>query len=101
MQRDKNETVTVEIVPASRLRVSGQIADAMEKKGIVAYDYEKLGLGIELPAGWPADRDAQPTLAELVVFAAKLDMKIIIGDLNMVPRKKKSEENQTRLGARK
>jgi len=77
------EIVTVELATSDRIRLSEQIRVRMEELGYKAYDYDKLDLGLHLPVDWPADIDAQPTLAELVVMAKRLGMKITIGDLNM------------------
>ena len=78
-----NELVTLSLNGEARLRLYGQIAGAMEKKGLNCADWGELDLGFELPAGWPIDNDAQPTLAQLVVIAHKLGMGIEIEDLNM------------------
>ena len=83
----ENQTVTVELLPDIRLRLYGQITARMEDLGYNLLDYSSLNLGIELPAEWPADVNAQPSLAELVVVAFKLKMKIIISDINLIPRK--------------
>ena len=84
---DENEMLTIEMAPSDRMRLNNQIVVQMEKLGYTAYNWEELKLGFEPPPGWPIDKDAQPTLAQLVVFARKLKMKIIIGDLNLVPCK--------------
>jgi hypothetical protein len=42
-------------------------------------------LGFELSDGWPVDMNDQPTISQLIVFALKLKMRVIIADLNMVP----------------
>lgn len=87
VKRDKNETVIVELVHEARLRLYSQITAQMESKGLNSADFNQLGLGFELPAGWPVDVNSQPTLAQLTVIAKKLDMQIIINDLNLYPRK--------------
>ena len=82
---DKNEIVTIEMNSSDRLRLYGQITARMEAKGYNPCDFSKLDLGFELPAGWPVDINAEPTMAQLVVLAKKLEMRIPIADLNMVP----------------
>lgn len=84
---DENERVTIEMAAGDRLRVDQQINGRMEKLGHTPYDYSKLGLRFELPANWPADMDCQLTLAQLTVIAVKLDMRIVIDNLNLIPRK--------------
>ncbi len=79
------EMLTIDMSIQARLRLDQQIAARMDKLGIGAYRWDKLDLGFEMPAGWPVDRDALPTLAQLVVLARKLKMRIIIGDLVMSP----------------
>ena len=82
---DKNEMVVIEIATEGRLRLYGQITARMEKSGFNPCDWKQLHLGFELPAGWPIDMNAQPTLAQLTVLARKLKMRIVIGDINLVP----------------
>ena len=82
---DRNEIVTIEMSASDRLRIYGQITARMEKLGFNPCDYSALDLGFELPANWPVDKDAQPTLAQLVVVANKLKMRITIADLNLAP----------------
>ena len=92
--RDKNETVVIEMFPDARLRLYGQITGQMEKLGYNPADYKALNLGFELPADWPVGEDTELTLAQLTVLALKLNMRITISDLHMVPRKKPEEEKQ-------
>jgi len=82
---EKNETVILELNTEARLRLNNQIVEAMANKGYLAYQFEKLNLGFELPSGWPVDINSQPTLAQLTVFAHKLGLRIVIGDVNLVP----------------
>ena len=84
---DKLETVAIDMVTGDRLRLSNQIYSRMEQMGFNAYDYKSLNLGFELPASWPADIDSQPTLAQLVVLAHKLKMRLVISNLDLVARK--------------
>ena len=88
---DENETVAIELTPEGRLRLYGQLTGRMEKLGYNPCDYDSLGLGFELPAGWPVDIKYEITLAQLTVLAVKLKMRIIIGDLSLVPRKEGKE----------
>ena len=87
---DKNEIVTIEMAAGDRLRLDQQINDRMEKLGHGRYDYSKLGLGFELPLNWPADMDCQLTMLQLAVIANKLDMRIVIDNLNLIPCKSSS-----------
>ena len=86
MAKDHNEIVTIELTPEGAMRLNNQIVSGMEHKDYPPYNWKHLDLGFELPPGWPADKDARPTLAQLIVFAQKLGMQIEINDLNMVPR---------------
>ena len=83
-----NERVTIEMAASDRIRLDQQINDRMSKLGFTPYDYDSLELGFDLPAMWPADMSCQLTLSQLCVIAVKLDMRIIIDDLNMVPLRK-------------
>lgn len=83
----ENQIVTVELLSDVRLRLYGQITARMQELGYNPADYGCLNLGIELPAQWPADVNAQPSLAELVVVAWKLRMRIVINDINLLPWK--------------
>jgi hypothetical protein len=82
---DENERVTIEMAASDRLRLDQQINGRMEKLGYTPYNYAELELGFELPANWPADMNCQLTLAQLTVIAVKLNMRIIIDNINMVP----------------
>ena len=85
---DENETVVIELGHDSRIQLYGQISSRMQKMGFNPCDYGSLVLGIELPADWPCGEKSQPTLAELVVIANKLNMRITIRELFIEPRKK-------------
>lgn len=89
---DENETVVIEMFPDARLRLYGQITGQMEKLGYNPADYKALSLGFELPADWPVGEDTELTLAQLTVVALKLNMRITISDLHMIPRKGPGEE---------
>jgi len=97
--RDKNEIVTIEMATGDRLRLDTQLADQMEKLGYGRYGYNKLGLGFDLPLNWPADKDLEITFAQLTVLAVKLRMKIIITNLDMVPRKELERKNEGKNGS--
>ncbi len=84
---DQNEMVVIEMVPGARLKLHGQIIARMEDLGLNPCDYKALGLGFKLPATWPVDEHEQPTIDQLVMVAVKLKMKIIIYDLDLLPRK--------------
>ncbi len=83
---NQNETVVIELFGDARLRLHSQITNRMESLGLNPCDYKALGLGFELPATWPVDEQHQPTIAQLVMVAVKLDMRLIIHDLNLVAR---------------
>lgn len=83
--RDANEVVTIEMAGGDRLKLYGQLTARMERLGINHASWGNLDLGFELPAGWPVDAAAQPTISELTVMARKLKMRVIIADLDMVP----------------
>lgn len=82
---DKNEIVKLELPASVRLRLSTQIDRQMKLKGFGMDNYQALDLGFEVPEGWPVGENVQPTMAELVVIAQKLEMKMTIGDLNLSP----------------
>jgi hypothetical protein len=77
------EIVTINLNPSDRMRLDQQINDQMEKQSYGHHQYNKLGLGFELPTNWPADINCEVTLAQLVVVGVKLNMQIEIADLNM------------------
>lgn len=91
---EKGEMVIIEMAPSDRLRLYGQITGRMEKLGYNACDYRALNLGFELPANWPVDINAEPTLAQLVVLARKLEMRIVIDNLNLVPLKESEKAGE-------
>ncbi len=91
---DENETVVIEMFPDARLRLYGQITGQMEKLGYNPADYKALNLSFELPADWPVGEDTELTIAQLVVVALKLNMRITISDLHIVPCKGPGEEKQ-------
>ena len=80
-----NEMVKVELSAESRLKLAGQLNVRMEKLGFGTDNYKELGLGFDLPEGWPIDINAQPTLPQLAVLAVKLKMRLVIDELNLVP----------------
>ena len=86
MAQDTNQIVEVEVYSDTRLRLYGQITARMEQLGLNPCDYSKLGLGFELEPTWPAEQSTEITLAQLVVIACKLKMKVLINDLNLIAR---------------
>lgn len=94
--KNENETVVIEIFPDARLRLYGQITSQMKKLGYNLYDYGSLNLGFKLPADWPVANHTELTLAQLTVLALKLNMRITISDLHMVPRKEPEKQNGNR-----
>jgi hypothetical protein len=83
----EQDTVIIVLQPAERMTLDQQINDRMEQLGHGRYDYRALGVGIDLPANWPGDVDCEINLAQLVVLATVLKMQIIIGGVQMAPRK--------------
>ena len=81
---DPNEMISVELYPDALLGLYGHITDRMEKMGHIPGDYDSLDLGIELPPGWPGV-GTKPTLAQLVVVARKLQLRIEITNLIVSP----------------
>lgn len=88
---EPNEMLILEMDAGIRLRLAEQITRQMYACGFGDFSprniAEKLNLGFELPEGWPVDMNAQPTLAQLIVLAKKLNLQIIINDLNVLPLK--------------
>lgn len=82
---DPKEIVVIELAHDRRIKLYSDITAQMERLGLNYASWDSLDCGLHLPAGWPIDKDAQPTLTELVVVAAKLKMKIVITDVNVVP----------------
>lgn len=80
---EPNEIVAVEMSTADRIRISNQIFAKMEGLGFAPYDYDKLKLGFHLPTDWPAAGEL--TLAQLVVVAKRLDLKVTINNINLEP----------------
>jgi len=80
--RDDNEIVIIEMVHRNRLILLNQITAQIERTELT---WDTLDLGFELPAEWPIDVKAQPTISQLIVLAKKLKMRVVIADLNMVP----------------
>ena len=83
--RDENEVMTIEMMPMDRVRLQRQITDQMERLGLDPGDLNSLDLDFELSDRWPVDMNDQPTISQLIVFALKLKMRVIVTDLNMVP----------------
>jgi hypothetical protein len=82
---ESNEMLVLELDAGIRMRLADQLWKQAESHNVI--DFNLLGLGFELPAGWPVDMNAQPTLAQLVVLAKRLNLQIIISDLNVLPLK--------------
>ncbi len=91
---DEKAIVSIDAGLDVRLRLYNQISDGMKKLGYNNGDYSGLDLGFELPANWPVDMNAQPTLAELVVVARKLEMRIVISGLSLLPIKTEEYERE-------
>jgi hypothetical protein len=85
MMADENEIVSIAMWPDARLELYGHITSRMSELGYNPCDYSALDLGFELPADWPHGENAQPTLAQLVVVAKKLKLRIVIHNLEVEP----------------
>lgn len=72
------EMIKIELERAAKVRIKGQIDERMEELEFSAGDFAALDLGLDLPEGWPADKDCEPTLAEFVVLGRKLGIQFII-----------------------
>lgn len=83
--RDNNEVVTIEMSLDDRMLLCDQITDQMDRMGLNYLAWGSLDLGFDLPDGWPVDVNKQPTISQLIVFAIKLKMRVIITGLNMTP----------------
>lgn len=83
--RDDNEVVTIEMSPGDRVLLCDQITDQMERMGLNYRTWGSLDLGFDLPDAWPVDLNEQPTISQLIVFAIKLKMRVVISNLKMVP----------------
>lgn len=82
------ERVAIDLTTIDRVEMDDQIARQMQEKGFEIADFKSLGLGFDLPQGWPADKNCEVTLAQLVVIARKLDMKIVITEIEIMPAEK-------------
>jgi len=91
MATDNNEIVVIEMNTIDKVRLGEQIRSQMEKQDYTAFDYSSLKLGFHLPIDWPAGKDCELTLSQLVVLAKKLGMKITIVDMYMEPHRIKTE----------
>jgi len=81
MQQD-NELVVIEMPSSELMRLLAQINARMEELGY-PQDIEQLIPGLNLPCGWPLREEIKPTLAQLVVIAKRLKMKLIITNIYM------------------
>jgi hypothetical protein len=84
---DPNEMLVLELDAGIRMRLADQIIRQLNTGGL-GTDLNILDLGFKLPVGWPVDMNAQPTLAQLVVLAKRLNLQIVISDLNVLPLKR-------------
>ena len=83
--KNGQERVVLDLTMSDRAGLYGKITDRMKEKGYEIDNWKSLDLGFDLPAGWPADRNCEVTLAQLVVIAVKLDMTIVINSLMISP----------------
>lgn len=77
---DQNEMISVNLYPGAVLDLQAYITNRMEQMGHKPGDFDSLDLGFDLPPGWPGI-GTQPTLAQLVVVARKLGLRIKITNL--------------------
>ncbi|MBW8017095.1 MAG: hypothetical protein FVQ82_12995 [Planctomycetes bacterium] len=77
--------VKIELERYVKLQLKSDIDQRMEECGVSADNFAALDLGIDFPEGWPADKDCEPTMAELVVLAGKLGMQVIVPIVKMRP----------------
>jgi len=82
---EQNELIVIELSPEGRMRLSNQIYHRMEELRFIPFRYDDMDLGFHLPAEWPDDPTAEITMAQLVVLANKLKMRLAIGDINFSP----------------
>lgn len=85
---NENEIIAIEIPINNKIELYGKITSQMENLGYNPVNYGALDLGFELPADWPFGRDTEITMAQLVVIAKKLDMRISITELFIEPRQR-------------
>jgi len=82
---ERDETVVIDMYSERLLKLYSDLTARMQELGMNSADWRELKLPFELPAGWPVDKEARPTLAQLTVVAARLGMRITIRDLAMSP----------------
>ena len=87
MSRDGNEIVVVEVASDVKLRLYGHLTARMQELGYAPGDYKALHLGVDLPLTWPVNCGYEVTLAQLVVLAQKLQMRIVITNFCLENRK--------------
>jgi len=91
-----NERVAIDMSADDRMRLYSQITGQMERLGYNPVDFGELDLGFKLPAGWPVDKDKTPLLTQLIAIMVKLNMRIVISNLNMEPMRNQSHEPDSR-----
>ncbi len=92
---DEKRIVSIDAGLDVRLGLYDQINIRMKEFGFnINGDYNSLGLGFDLPANWPVDRNAQPTLSQLVVVARRLKMRIVISSVSLLPIKTEEHERE-------
>jgi len=85
---NENEIVIINIPHLVKVELYSKVTSRMENLGYNTVNYGALDLGFELPADWPFGRDTEITMAQLVVIAKKLDMRISITELFIEPRQR-------------
>lgn len=81
----EKEIVSVDLDYGDKVALLGQATSRMEAMGLGPYDFGELHLGFAVPPGWPVEHGCEPTLAQLVVLARKLGMRLVITGLRMEP----------------
>lgn len=89
MQKDNDELITIAMPPTELIRLSEQINSRLIAMGDPAGAINAVVPGLNLELSWPFSEG--PTLAQLVVIAKKLDMKITISNLYIEPHKERSQ----------
>jgi len=85
---DKNELITVKLSADNKRKLMAQLNELTEQAGCKVrpiYCYADLKTGLELHSHWPIQGEV--TLAQLVVLAAKLKVRIVITNINIVGKK--------------
>ena len=80
--RDTNEGVILKLPSDSLLRIYSNLTGRMHELGYERLDWDVLDLGFVLRPDWPLFGPG-PTLAQMVVVAHKLRLRIVIDELHV------------------